>query len=147
MEILLAAVFGALAAGGADIYVRLNEGASERRVASRLILGDLYFFEPAFNHVLAEHRWPSHLDLSESVDVWRQNRAALARSLGAGEWGAVDNLFGLLARMDVLARPGDPTSSGDERVIQAFVGLVPEARRIVEAQAAGSERRRGLPTA
>jgi hypothetical protein len=139
--VVLGAIVGALATGGVGAWDAWRQRQERRRVAARVILGDLFVLEAALEVILRSHRWPDRLDLQAMVDTWRDVREAFALGVKAWEWALVDGVFSNLHRTALMVRLGEPCSHGDKDVLAELSGRIPRARDVVmEHSTFGRER-------
>jgi hypothetical protein len=64
--IVLGAFVGALSTGGVQAWDAWRQQRLRRKVAARIILGDLYVSEAMFELVLQHDRWPDRLDIQSA---------------------------------------------------------------------------------
>jgi hypothetical protein len=143
---LLAALFGAIAAGGIDTVVSWRQRTLQRKVAARLILGDLYVLEAAIDVVLERRQWPDpgRFDFGAPVQTWRENREAFAAAVKAWEWAVVDGVYSNLARTAPMARPGERINETDAGVLASLKDAVVKARDVVVSHATTEAERREI---
>jgi hypothetical protein len=140
--IVLGAVVGALSTGGATAWDAWRQRRERRRVAARVVLGDLYVLEGALDVILEARRWPDRLDLQAMVETWRGVREAFASGVAAWEWAVVDGVFSNLHRVGLMVRLSEPCTERDQDVVRDLRDRIPRAREVVLGQAT-SERERG----
>lgn len=139
--VVLGAVVGALATGGVGAWDAWRQRQERRRVAARVILGDLFVLEAALQVILQAHRWPDRLDLHAMVDTWREVRTAFASGVKAWEWALVDGVFSNLHRTALMVRWGEKCSQADEDVVAELLGRIAPARDVVlKHSTSGQER-------
>lgn len=100
--VVFGAIVGALSTGGASWYAELRDRRLKRKVAARLILGDLYLAEGGADEVLRVGSW-ANIEWGDPVETWRESREPFAASVDAWEWTAVDNAFRILGRVGARA--------------------------------------------
>ena len=139
--VVLGAFVGAVATGGVTAWDAWRQRRVRRRVAARLILGDLYVVEAAVELTLEQHRWPDRLDLESPLQTWRDAREAFADGVKAWEWALVDGLFSDLHRTARMVRLGEPCTQSDEKVLTSFLDRVPRARGVVIEHSTSADER------
>src|SRR3954471_5154708 len=147
MEALLVvfgALVGALATGGVTAWDSWRIRRIQRRVAARLILGDLYVAEAVVEVVLKYQRWPDRLDLETPLQTWRESRERFAEGVEAWEWALVDGVFSNLHRTGLMVRLGQPCTANDKAVLTNFGAAIPRARDIVVRHATSEKERARL---
>jgi len=146
--IVLGSIVGAVATGGVSAWDAWRRRTAERRVAARLILGDLYVLEEACRIVLESGIWPDRVDIAEEftrIDAtWREQRAAFASGVSAGEWAQVDTVYNNLNRTAPQANRGDQCTKADLDSLSSLKGLVPAAQRIVLLKASSAREREAM---
>lgn len=142
--ILVGAFGGAVATGAATVLVNWRARQNARRVAARLILGDLYVLEAMTELVAEWERWPDRLDLDASLDTWREARGAFAGDVKAWEWALVDGVFSNLHRISLMVEHGRRVSAQAVDVLQAFGESIPAAREVVLERASSEKERAQL---
>ncbi|HEY4809626.1 MAG TPA: hypothetical protein VIH71_01085 [Solirubrobacteraceae bacterium] len=100
--VVFGAIVGALSTGGASWYAELRDRRLKRKVAARLILGDLYLAEGGADEVLRVGSW-ANIEWGDPIETWRESREPFAASVDAWEWTAVDNAFRILGRIGARA--------------------------------------------
>jgi hypothetical protein len=90
---LAGTVFGATATGGTQVISAWHGRRDARRVAARLLLGDLYRAQADLELVLSEGRWQDSgaLDFDRLLATWAEHRVALAGSMDSVDWHDVAN--------------------------------------------------------
>jgi hypothetical protein len=131
MDAVLAALLGAILAGGFNVLLKLGDRVTDRRTAARLLLGDLYVLQHAFEAPLKLGKWPDREFIPAWLTIWRENRKALTRGTTLFEFAVVDAVYGLLGRMTLIARAGQPMRDGDKKIIVELLGKAPDARRVL----------------
>lgn len=138
--VILGAVVGAFATGGVAFWDAGRERRQRRRVAARLILGDLYVLEAGVEIILTNGRWPDRsFDLQAVLETWRENRGAFAGGVKAWEWALVDGLFSNIHRTAPMVDAGQPTTLNDRSVLESLQQMIPRARDIVLQHAASQK--------
>jgi hypothetical protein len=66
MDAVLAALLGAVLAGGFNVLLKIGDRVTSRRTAARLLLGDLIVCEAAFDAVSKIGVWPER----EFLPAW-----------------------------------------------------------------------------
>jgi hypothetical protein len=131
MDAVLAALLGAVLAGGFNVLLKVGDRVAERRTAARLLLGDLLNLEAGYQAALKLGVWPDREFLPAYLEIWRENRKALTRGTGLFEYAKVDRVYGLLGRITLITRPGEPMSDGDKKIIAELLGMIPSCRQIL----------------
>lgn len=129
--IVLGAFVGALATGGVQTWDAWRERQLSRKVAARIILGDLYVAEAMFELVLQHDRWPDRLDFQAPITTWRESRRAFAGGVEAWEWAFVDGLFSNLHRTSLMIRAGEHCTPTDRDVLRSVLQAIAPARDVV----------------
>ncbi len=80
------------------MFAELRDRRLKRKVAARLILGDLYLAEGGADEVLRVGSW-TNIEWGDPIETWRESREPFAASVDAWEWTAVDNAFRILGRV------------------------------------------------
>jgi hypothetical protein len=119
--IVLGSVIGAVATGGVGLYAERRRERLARKVAARLILGDLYLVEALADAAAEQRFWPS-VEWGEPVETWRGSREAFAASVQAWEWAVVDNTFRSIGR--VAGRADREERRGSKRISDEGVAEV-----------------------
>ncbi len=138
--IVLGAVVAALATGGVRFYGEYRSELLSRKVAARVLLGDLYIVE-ALADTCADRKggW-NHVDWKTPVESWEGSREALAASMRASEWVIVDTAFRHLAEV-AGSRQGEPLRDPEIRRLRRLAEATREARGIVLPHAASRRER------
>ena len=144
--LVLGAVVGALSTGGVQAWDANRQRRDRRRVAARMILGDLYVLEAGIEVILEHSRWPDRFDTQAITDTWREAREAFAGGVEAWEWALVDGLFSNYARTALMIRHGEPTTSNDEDVLRTLLAAIPRARDVVLEHSTSEDERERLMT-
>jgi hypothetical protein len=131
MDVVLAALLGAVLAGGFNVLLKIGDRVTARRTAARLLLGDLFVCEAGFSAALKHAKWPDREFLPAWLKVWRANQAALTRGTTLLEYAEVDRVYGLLDRLTLISRPGESMSKSDEAIIAELLKQIPGARRVL----------------
>ena len=147
--VVFGAIVGALSTGGASMFAELRDRRLERKVAARLILGDLYLAEGGADEVLRVGCW-ANIEWGDPIETWRESREPFAASVDACEWTAVDNAFRILGRVGTRAvREKDlhngHLGSAARRELEFLSEQVGKARAIVLPHV-GSEKERAKLT-
>jgi hypothetical protein len=100
--VVFGAIVGALSTGGTSLFADLRDQRLKRKVAARLILGDLYLAEGGADEVLRIGCW-ANIEWGDPIETWREAREPFAASVDAWEWTAVDNAFRILGRVGARA--------------------------------------------
>jgi hypothetical protein len=100
--VVFGAIVGALSTGGASMFAELRDRRLKRKVAARLILGDLYLAEGGADEVLRVGSW-ADIEWGDPIETWRESREPFAASVDAWEWTVVDNAFRILGRVGTRA--------------------------------------------
>ena len=136
MLLLVGAAAGAFGAGSVNSVDAWRQRRLNRRVAARLILGDLYVLEAGLELIETKRLWPHRLDLATPVMTWRENRQAFAAAVKAWEWAIVDGVYANLERTVPMARPGEACTENDLAMVSSLRrGVVDDATPIVVEQA------------
>ena len=80
--VVFGAIVGALSTGGASLYAERRDRRLKRKVAARLILGDLYLAEGGADEVLRVGHW-ANIEWGDPVETWRESREPFAASVDA----------------------------------------------------------------
>lgn len=133
--IVLGAVVGALSTGGVSFYAQWRDRRLSRKVAARLILGDLYLAQGGADTVLGVGHW-ANIEWGDPIETWRESREAFAASVEAWEWTVVDNAFRILGRVGARAlrekdQRSGTLSSAAKRELQFLSEQAGKAREIV----------------
>jgi hypothetical protein len=133
--VVFGAIVGALATGGVSFYATWRDRRLQRKVAARLILGDLYLAEGGADAVLRVGHW-ANIEWGDPIETWRESREPFAASVEAWEWTVVDNAFRILGRVGArAAREKDDRqgrlSSAAKRELEALSEQARKAREIV----------------
>jgi hypothetical protein len=139
--IVVGAIVGAVSTGGVSAFDAWRQRRVRRRVAARVILGDLYVLEASVEVILEAKRWPDRFDLSSPLDTWRDSREAFAEGVEAWEWALVDGVFSYLHRTAPMVRLGEPCSAQDEDVLAVLLKRIPKARDLVLEHATSKRER------
>lgn len=142
--VVLGAVVGALATGGVSAWAAWQERQLRRKVAARVILGDLYVIEGALELIRDTDRWPDRWDAVTPLTTWQEQRTAFAGGVRAWEWALVDGLYSDLARTVPMIRPGEACTDRDRKVVLSVLGKVPRARERVLIHSASEDEREEL---
>lgn len=147
MEIVLVvigAVIGAAATGGAQAWEAWRQRRLRQMVAARVILGDLYITEAMLKIVLERRAWPDRLDLDSPLATWHQFRADFAAGVAAWEWALVNSFFSSLHRTALMVRIGEPCTDGDLAVAAELLESARSSGRVVTPHAVPSKKERRL---
>lgn len=139
--VILGAIIGAAATGGIQTLIAKGQRKERRKVAARVILGDLYLTELFVKWVLNQQIWPPGLDIGRPLNTWKEFRADIAADVTPAEWVRVDNVYSLLHQIwlgvGVTERP-----EGEARALaETLLERVKPARQIVLACAAEPKER------
>lgn len=138
-------LLGAAVGGAAAAVETWRDRQVRRRVAARLILGDMYVVEAALDLVSKKTRWVDRpQSLTAASETWRAQREAFAAGTNAAEWAIVDGWFNNLARTLPMVRPGQPATTDDVDVVKDVLAGVERARAIVLERSASSRELRNL---
>jgi hypothetical protein len=129
--VVLGAIVGAVATGGVGIYEARRGRRERRRVAARVVMGDLNVLDEGLAIVLERDSWPDRLDLPAIVETWREVRKDFAPGVKAWEWALVDGTFSNLHRLSLMVRLGESLSPNDRDVVESFVERIPRTLDIV----------------
>jgi hypothetical protein len=148
--VVFGAIVGALATGGVSFYGEWRDRRLSRKVAARLILGDLYLAEGGAEVVLQADRW-ANIEWGDPIETWRESREPFAASVDAWEWTAVDNAFRILGRVGARAlRERDVNqghlSSAARRELEFLREQASKAREIVLPHTANEKEMTKLTT-
>ncbi|HTA35549.1 MAG TPA: hypothetical protein VK761_02440, partial [Solirubrobacteraceae bacterium] len=91
--VVLGAIVGALSTGGVSFYTDYRRRHNERKVAARVILGDLYIVDLIGTRTTERGRWPENYEWSIPLETWHFAREAFAADVNAAEWAIVDSTF------------------------------------------------------
>jgi hypothetical protein len=140
--LLLGVIFGALAAGGVEIGLKVWDRQTRRRVAARSILGDIAVAEAAFGLLLERKQWFRH-DFDPALATWDRVRGDFSTAVSIADWAQVDAFYRNLARSAALARPHESATDGDLSVAEAQTQAMPtscgRALRVSERPKRGRE--------
>jgi hypothetical protein len=139
--LLLGAIFGALAAGGVEIGLKVWDRRTRRRVAARSILGDIAVAEAAFRLLVERREWFRH-NFDPALAAWERVRADFSAAVSVADWAQVDAFYSNLARTAALARPHEPATDGDISVAEAQIEYAEEAWAVAVRHVGGSEAER-----
>jgi hypothetical protein len=128
--IVLGAVFGAAATGGAQAWMAAKQRRLDRKVAARAILGDLFRTEGLLLGVLEYEQWPMAFDSQRPLDTWREFRGLFAAAVSGTEWLVVDNVFGELHQVALAATLGDESVGPAEPLVRGLLLQLEEAQSI-----------------
>jgi hypothetical protein len=134
--IVLGAIVGALSTGGVAAWESWREREVRRRVAARLILGDLYVIEAASKMIIKSQRWPDRFDLDPALDTWRESRPALAAGVKPWDWTVVAACYSFTERTAPMVRLGKSATQNDLDVLAELQAWTADAQRIVAAHVA-----------
>jgi hypothetical protein len=132
-------VVGALMSGAVQLGVEALAGKKRRRVASRMIQGDIYVAEAVFEWLLEKKCWPS-FDVDPALRTWAEHRATFAESVTIADWADVDAFYNNLTRTAAMSRPGAPITDGDIVVAEAQIRYAAGAGKVVTKYVAKSEK-------
>lgn len=133
--IVLGSVIGALATGGVGVYVEHRREGLARKVAARLILGDLFLLGAWAAYIAKRAEWLD-VDWKAPLETWRGSRDAFAASVEAWEWAVVDNAFRVLANVATKASYQEQPDSEALAELTRLDQSLPQAREIVLPHAA-----------
>ncbi len=139
--VVLGALVGALSTGGVAAWDAWRQRQERRRVAARVILGDLYVLGDGLKVIMKVGRWPDRLDLQAMIDTWRGVREPFASGVAAWEWALVDGVFSNLHRVSLMVRLGEPFSDDDRDVLAELLGRIPRAQAVVLTHATSEHER------
>lgn len=107
------------------------------RVAARLILGDLYIAEHAAGRITEGGQWPDRNmpTFARELDVWRENRQALAAAMDATDWTFVAAAYQDLVDLPEVAE-GAPARTHKSRVQRAVGKRLGDAAEVAAKHAA-----------
>jgi hypothetical protein len=128
---IIAALVGAASTGATDVVVDWRLRLVQRKVAARLILGDLYVLDGAIELVFERKQWPDRFDFAAPVETWRETRDRFAAEVKGWEWAVVDGAYSNLARTAPMARPGEQINEVDANVLASLRDAVIQARDVV----------------
>jgi hypothetical protein len=103
----LGALIGALATGGVQFLAGRRQRKLDRKVAARVILGDLFLAQGLAEGVLEWGRWPEGFESSRPLETWHQVRGSFGASVTGREWAEVDRVYRLLLQISLAAGIGD----------------------------------------
>ncbi len=128
------ALLGALAAGLIQVLLALWERSTRSRVAARVVLGDIYVAEKAFELVIERKEWWTRSpDFDRAAATWAEHRADFAAVVSTADWADVDAFYNNLGRSAALWRPGEPATPADLRVAREQVEYA-KAAQVVAAR-------------
>ncbi|MEA2494904.1 MAG: hypothetical protein QOJ29_2815 [Thermoleophilaceae bacterium] len=144
--LVLGAVVGALATGGVAAWGSRRQRCERRRVAARVILGDLYVLKAGLEVILEAGRWPDGIDLQAMIETWRGMREALASGVAACEWALVHGVFSTLHRVWLMVRLSETLSQNDRDILAELLRRIPRAQDVVLTHATVEREREQLAT-
>jgi hypothetical protein len=128
LELLLAALIGAVVTGGIRVVLDLLDIRRRRLVAARILMGDLYTLGDLIPHILRIGRWPDwDPDVRAALERWAEVRADLATGPSARDWGKVDRVYGLLARTEQRINTSADLTDADRAVLKDLQKKIPDA--------------------
>jgi hypothetical protein len=139
--VVLGALVGALSTGGVAAWDSWRQRRERRRVAARVILGDLYALEAGLQEIVKVGRWPDRLDLQAMIETWRGVREPFASGVAACDWALVHGIFTNLHRLWVGRRLGEPFFGSDEAIVSELLDRLPRTQRVVLTHAAAERER------
>jgi hypothetical protein len=140
LQLLVAALIGALATGGVRLVLDLLNVQRRRRVAARILMGDLYLLEQLIPHVLRIGRWPDwDPDVKAALGRWEEVRNDLATGPSAEQWGKVDRVYGQLARTEQRITTSTALIQDDRDVLDDLLEKIPDANLVLAKE--GTTRR------
>ena len=137
--IILGGVIGAAATGGVQVWIGKKQRLLDRKVAARVILGDLYLTEGLLQGVIEYRQWPLVLDISRPIETWREFRRSFAATVTVVEWIKVDSIFGVLHQISLGATLGEESVEAAMPMVEGLLKRIPEAQEIVRLHAVDSE--------
>jgi hypothetical protein len=132
-------VVGALMSGAVQLGVEALAEKKRRRVASRMIQGDIYVAEAVFELMLDKKRWPP-FDFDPALRTWAEHRATFAESVTIADWADVDAFYSNLTRTAAMARPGESVTNGDLVLARAQIKYAKGAGEVATKYVAKSEK-------
>jgi hypothetical protein len=125
--VILGALAGAAASGGIQASVAWFDRKRRRRVAARLIYGDIVFAEAAFRLIGEQGIWSPRLDFGSAFETWREVRADFAAVCTALEWTQVGSFYANLERSARAAAVGGMLTGNDRVVCESMVRYAEDA--------------------
>ena len=122
-----------------QVWIGRKQLVLARKVAARVILGDLYLTEGLLKGVVEYKRWPLVLDIARPLNAWREFRGAFAAAVSAAEWVQVDSIFSVLHQISLGATLGDESVEAALPTVNGLLERIPAAQQIVASHAADSE--------
>jgi len=111
--VVLGAIVGALATGGVSFYAEIRRQRVARKVAARLIHGELSRVEAIASILLRRGAWDRPFDWGIPLRTWHANREAFAARVTAAEWSPVEKAFWLIEIVGRRERPDEPCGEHD----------------------------------
>jgi hypothetical protein len=116
---LIGLVAGGLVTGAVQVFQTSQARRLKRRVAARLISGDLITAELLTDAILEHDRWPSPpMSFDAERDRWFAQREAFAAGVSAFDWFMVESVYDHLATLADMSRPAQPLSTDDRAAIE-----------------------------
>lgn len=131
--ILLGALAGAVATNGGKEILAYFERKRQRRVAARLLYGDIVYAGRAFQLSMKKGAWSERLDFTSALETWREARTDFAAVASALEWVNVSAFYANLERSARSIRPGEKLSENDRVVCASQTRYANEASPAVVA--------------
>jgi hypothetical protein len=140
---LIGVVAGGLVTGAVELFQTWKDRQVKRRVAARLIAGDLMTAQQLVKLIVEKKRWPtSTVSFDAEYETWVAQREAFAAAVSAYDWNMVASVYEHLLSLAEAAGRGQPFTDDDRSSLEKDAKRLAEAIKITIARSASRREQR-----
>ena len=117
---LIGVIAGGIVTGAVHVFQTYQDRRLKRRVAARLIYGELVMAGNALRRIAEKGVWPDKPpDFLDARTIWYAQREAFAAAVGAVDWDKIASTFEYLVQLPVRPRPGKRLTKDEKTKLKA----------------------------